>query len=153
MFSLLDSSVLPVRRPKLFWLPAFSSNAINPSKQTGIRKDSAHQTILFTSASVDIAYNRLHQYLYCHWKGSQSTQSLSTGAAQLLRLLEGLGCSAVLHDLRQTNDLHKVASWLIQHAATALTHAGRIKVSWILSANPFVQLITLLLLPQLKPNN
>ncbi len=88
--------------------------------------------MLYSSAGLDIAYNRLHQYLYCHWKGAQTPESLRTGTQMLLTLLKTQACDRVLMDNRGVQGAFGTASrWVKLGLLAALHTHGLTRVSWL----------------------
>jgi hypothetical protein len=135
MFAFSQSSVLPMPQPHVFSF----NGALR--QETAPAKDSLQQTMLYSSAGLDIAYNRLHHYLYCNWKGVQTTESLRAGTGIILTLLKRQDCDRILMDNRQVNGAYGTASrWMKLGLMTALQTSGLAKVSWLVSPDPLVLL-------------
>ncbi len=113
-------------------------------------KEALQHMALYSSAHVDVAYNRLHHYLYCNWKSMPAGESLRTEAQTIGNLLRGQGCTHILNDHRRLGWAYRVAShWFKIDFLAPLRAAGLGKMAWIVSSNPFLRLATLLPLRRL----
>ena len=113
-------------------------------------KDALQHVALYRSAHVDVAYNRLHQYLYCNWKSVPTGESLRTEAETIGHLLRGQGCNKILNDHRRLGWAYRLASyWLTPDVLAPLRAAGLAKMAWVVSSNPLLQLATVLPLRRL----
>jgi hypothetical protein len=100
---------------------------------------------LYRSAHVDIAYNRLHHYLYCNWKSVPTGESLRVEVQHIGHLLRGQGCSKILNDHRRMGWAYRVASqWLKPDFLAPLRAAGLGRMAWVVSSNPLLQLANVL---------
>ena len=107
-------------------------------------------TLLYGSTHVDVAYNRLPQYLYCNWKSLPTGESLRTEVQTIGQLLRGQRCSKILNDQRRLGWVYRVASpWFKLDFLAPLRAAGLGKMAWIVSSNPLLRLATLLPLRRL----
>gem|GEM_PF-6025275 len=128
--------------------PSFT---LGPRKEdTAGGKDALQHVALYSSAHVDIAYNRLHQYLYCNWKSVPTGESLRTEVQAIGHLLRGQGCNKMLNDHRRLGWAYRLASyWLTPDFLAPLRAAGLGKMAWLVSSNPLLQLATVLPLRRL----
>jgi hypothetical protein len=139
MFTFSQSSLLTLDQP------AFASSFTAIGQETVTGKDALQHTPLYTSAYVDVAYNRLHEYLYCNWKGMPAGESLQEEVQVILTLLKGQGCSTILNDNRQAGWALQAASrWVKQDLFAPLRAAGLHRMAWVVSPNPLLHLATLL---------
>lgn len=146
MFAFSQPSVLPMPQS-----PTFSLRAGTRGRETAAARDALQQTMLYSSAGLDIAYNRLHQYLYCSWKGAQTPESLQTGTQMLLTLLKTQACDRVLMDNRGVKGAYGTASrWVKLGLLSALHTHGLTRVSWLVSSEPLIHLANALSLRQVS---
>ncbi len=145
MFAFSQPSVLPMPQS-----PAFSLGASTRGRETAAR-DALQRTTLYSSAELDIAYNRLHQYLYCNWKGAQTPESLRTGTQMLLKLLKTQACDRVLMDNREVKGAFGTASRWVKLGLLSVLHThGLTRVSWLVSSEPLIHLANALSLRQVS---
>ncbi len=120
------------------------------SKDTAAGKEALQHTVLYSSAHVDVAYNRLHHYLYCNWKSLPAGESLRAEVQTIGTLLRGQGCTNILNDHRRLGWAYRVAShWFKIDFLAPLRAAGLGKMAWVVSSNPLLRLATLLPLRRL----
>jgi hypothetical protein len=113
-------------------------------------KEALQHLALYSSTHVDVAYNRLHHYLYCNWKSVPAGESLRAEVQTIGHLLRGQGCRNILNDYRRLGWACRVASrWLKSDFLAPLRAAGLGKMAWIVSSNPLLQLVTVLPLRRL----
>jgi hypothetical protein len=131
--------------------PATTSGTPEPwGKEAAGGKEALQHFALYSSAHVDVAYNRLHHYLYCNWKSAPAGESLRAEVQNIGHLLRGQGCSKVLNDHRRLGWTYRVASlWFQLDFLAPLRAAGLGKMAWIVSSNPLLQLATVLPLRRL----
>lgn len=146
MFAFSQSSISPMPQS-----PAFFLGANTQVRETAAAKDALQQTVLYSSAGLDIAYNRLHQYMYCNWKGAHTPESLRAGTEVLLTLLKTQACDRVLMDNRGVKGAYGAASrWVKLGLLAALQTYGLARVSWLVSSDPLLHFANALSLRQVS---
>ena len=136
-------------------LPSFSPTAASFTREPGSQdaaggKEALQHLALYSSAHVDIAYNRLHHYLYCNWKSVPAGESLRAEVQAIGHLLRGQGCRNLLNDHHRLGWACCLAShWRGFDFLVPLRAAGLGKMAWIVSPNPLLQLATVLPLRRL----
>jgi hypothetical protein len=131
-------------------IPAFSLRAATRGRETAA-KEALQQTMLYSSAGLDIAYNRLHQYLYCNWKGTQTAETLQEGIKMIMTLVKVQGGDRLLIDNRQVKGAFGAAWWWVKLGLLSALHThGLARVSWLVPSDPLIHLANALSLRQVS---
>ncbi|MES2733188.1 MAG: hypothetical protein V4714_15685 [Bacteroidota bacterium] len=97
--------------------------------------------IILTEKNIQIAFNKEHGYLHCHWIGFQNKDSIMKSGEKILEILQKKGCSKVLNDnTLVTGPWHEAAEWTVTNWFPRMESAGLQHFAWIFSPNIFAEL-------------
>jgi hypothetical protein len=103
--------------------------------------EQANIEIIFTDKSIQIAYNKEHNYLHCHWIGFQNKDSIMRCGEKILEILQKRPSSKVLNDnTLVTGPWHEAAEWTVVNWFPRMEKAGLQHFAWIFSPNIFAEL-------------
>lgn len=95
-------------------------------------KTSEQDILLFQESYVSIYFNKVEKWLYVHWQGERTVETLMNGAEQMIRLAKETNSHKIINDSTDfTNQLPNVIDWVADSVAPRLEAAGVHFLAWI----------------------
>lgn len=93
---------------------------------------SEQDILLFEASYVSIYYNNVEKWLYVHWQGERTVETLMNGAEQMIRLAKETKAHKLINDSTDfTNQLPNIIDWVADNVAPRLEAAGVQFLAWI----------------------
>jgi hypothetical protein len=99
-----------------------------------------HKEILFDAEYLTLTFDPVSQWLYCNWKGPQTTTRLREGFEKILLAIKDKACNKILNDhTLARGPWLEARDWLIDHWFPQASAAGLQYLAWVHGPDTFDQ--------------